>query len=155
MLAVKFIELEKSDKEANHNIAAESRNLLAVARSRSGPRADRAKKRKKLFKLFPELWKRAHEVDCRKPENGDGERPPKEVLNFETKKKISKADRKKIAPLVPGMPLRMGFMYKNVRPQIMHLLISLYGSQAFVNAFGNNAIDLRIRLEPDCSTSER
>ncbi len=44
----------------------------------------------------------------------------KEVLNFETKK--INADRKKIAPLVPGMPLRMGFVYKNVlRPQIMQL----------------------------------
>jgi hypothetical protein len=124
-------------------LAVESRELLAAARSRSAPRADKAKKCKELFKRkFPELWKRANEVDCRKPENEDGERPPrKEVLNFETKK--IKADRKMIAPVVPGMPLRMGFMYKNVRPQIMHLLrISLYGTQAFVKAFGNNAVSV-------------
>ncbi len=142
MLEVKFIEMEKSDKEANHQLAAESRELLAAARSSWGPRADKAHKRKQLFNKFPELRKRAHEVDCRKPKNNDGERPPKEVRNFETKK--INADRKKIAPLVPGMPLRMGFMYKNVRQQIMHLLISLDGSQAFVKAFGKNTVSISL-----------
>jgi hypothetical protein len=85
-LELKFIELEKSDQEADHQLDAESRKLLAAARLRWGPRADKAHKRKQLFNKFSELWKRAHKLDCRKPENEDGERPPKEVLNFETKK---------------------------------------------------------------------
>ncbi len=144
MLAVKFIELENSDNEVDHQqLAAESCELLAAARLRWGPWADKAERRKELFKKFPELWKkRAHEVDCRKPENEDGERPPKEVLNFETNKKINA--EKEDCTLVPGMPLRMGSMYKNVRPQIMHLLISLYGGQAFVNAFGKNAVSISL-----------
>jgi hypothetical protein len=49
--------------------------------------------------FFPELWKRAHLIDCRKPKNKDGERPPKEVLNFEFKK--IKEDREKQEDCAP------------------------------------------------------
>jgi hypothetical protein len=154
MLKDKFSELEKTveeleeagvdvsavDVEANHKLAAAdpAGQLFPFARSSNkGSRSNRDEKRKQLFDVFPDLWERAHLFDCRKPKNNDGEHPPKEVRNFETNR--DKEEEKKIAPLVPGMPLWMGFMYNNVNPVIMHLLISLYGSQAFVKAFGKKA----------------
>ncbi len=89
---------------------------------------------------------------CRKPKNKDGERPPKEVRNFETKRD-QEEEKNKIAPLVPGMPLRMGFMYNNVNPTIMHILISLYGSQAFVKAFGKKAESISLSPNDEGNTS--
>jgi hypothetical protein len=159
LLKVKFIELEKTVEEleaegvdvsaeevaANHQLAAEARQLLAVARSNSGSRSNRDRRRQQLFDMFPDLWERAHIFDCRKPKNEDGERPRKEVRNSETK--WCEAEEKKIAPLVPGMPLRMGFMYNNVNPTIMHLLISLYGSLAFVKAFGKKGETISLSLD--------
>ncbi len=112
------------------------RELVAKLRVKTGQQyTHKDKLCKELMNLFPEVWNRFHKFDARS-KNADGSLKLKDAVATKTKEEELDGS---IEPLLPGMPLKMGFMWKTLDPSIMEPLVTLYGHPAFVEHFGKKS----------------
>ena len=84
------------------------RALVAKLRLKTGKYALKDELRQELMNLFPEVWERYHKFDARS-KNADGSLKLKDAVATKTKEEELDGS---IEPLLPGMPLKMGFMLK-------------------------------------------